>query len=510
MGEAPESTLLSVPSVAPAPPSGRYTSGLVLSGKYRLDTLLGEGGMGSVWRATNLLLDSSVAIKLIRADLDRGALRARLQVEARSAAKLGHPAIVRVFDVGQSEAGDPFIVMELLEGESLAAVLDRGRISAFRAVQVLLPIIDALGMAHARGIVHRDLKPDNVMIAVEDHRVQPKILDFGIAKLTDPRDEDHKLTEVGAVVGSPDYMSPEQARGRDDLDAATDIWSICVVLYEAITGKAPFDASNYNALLRAIVEDEPSSIVEQAAGDEALWQVIKRGLAKERCDRYATMAELGQALAAWLVKHGIHEDATGTSLESKWLGRPSDPRSLAHGVAADSNPDLDPQWRDGTGVARGPFTATIRPHAQGRNRAMGVGVVLAALSLVGVSALALNQRHEPQLPTAVQASSLGLEAAAIAHARDERRPAVTASGGQQPAASTAPAAPADLPSQSPVPPRVVPVATPLPHPVRAAVVSAAPAKEAATAVKEAPSNAPAQPAQPVRTAERPLDLLAPY
>ena len=515
-GDQTDGTLLSAPSVAPAVSApGRYTAGMLLSGKYRLDSLLGEGGMGAVWRATNLLLELPVAIKLIRADLDRGSLRARLQVEARSAAKLGHPAIVRVFDVGQSEAGDPFIVMELLQGESLATLLDQGRMSGARAVQILLPIIDALGMAHARGIVHRDLKPDNVMIAVEDQRVQPKILDFGIAKLTDPRDEDHKLTEVGAVVGSPDYMSPEQARGLDDLDAATDIWSICVVLYEAITGKAPFDASNYNALLRAIVEDDPKSIVAQAAGDEALWQIIKHGLAKDRRDRYATMSELGQALATWLVGHGVHEDVTGTSLESKWLGRPSEPRSVGResGAALAISSDFQPNLREardvGTGVARGPFTATIRPHAQGRKRAFGIG--LAILALLGVSGAVLSQRHEPQpANSATQASVMGLPAVSAASAPPPAT--LTPAPLPEPMAS-APIAPAGA-TQAPQHPQVVPVTEPA-VPVTEPVVRSAKAVASARTMrslepvvgKAAPSNAPTPPAKPP---ERPLDLLAPY
>jgi len=246
-----------------AAPLSRYTAGAVLSGKYRLQAMIGEGGMGAVWKASNELLDLPVAIKLIRADLDRSSLRARLQIEARAAAKLGHPAIVRVFDVGETSFGDPFIVMELLQGETLGKLVSRGRLSAARAVQLLLPVIEALAMAHARGIVHRDLKPDNVMIAVEDQRIQPKILDFGIAKLTDPRDTDHKLTEIGVVVGSRLHVSGAGA-GRDDVDAGSDIWAMSVVLYEAVTGMTPFTGSNYNALLRAIVEDAPKSLVEHA------------------------------------------------------------------------------------------------------------------------------------------------------------------------------------------------------------------------------------------------------
>jgi eukaryotic-like serine/threonine-protein kinase len=364
------------PRSGPAPALARYQAGSVLSGKYRLESLLAEGGMGAVWRATNLPLDLPVAIKLIRADLDGSALRARLQQEARSVAKLGHPAIVRIYDVGETEFGDPFIVMELLRGGTLAQLLAPGRLSAVRAVQLLLPIVDACAVAHARGIVHRDLKPDNLLIALDDQRTQPKILDFGIAKWTDPRDPS-RLTEIGAVLGSPEYMSPEQARGRDDVDFRTDIWSLCVVLYEAVTGQVPFSAPNYNALVRAIVEDEPTPLLNHTAGDAELWEILKRGLAKATGERQGSMAELGQALARWLLLQGAHEDACGSSVESKWLRRSSDPlgfgpatRDRLHSFDSglEPTPTHDSASPSGGQEAelRGPFTSTIRPKWAGR------------------------------------------------------------------------------------------------------------------------------------------------
>src|SRR5215471_19198811 len=142
-----------------------YEPGALIVGKYRLERMLGEGGMGSVWAAHHVLLDTTVAIKLIRADTNRQELAPRLIQEARAAAKLGHPGIVRVFDVGQTVEGDPFIVMELLEGESLNQRLVREhRLSAIDAARLLLPIADALRAAHAKGIVHRDIKPDNVFL----------------------------------------------------------------------------------------------------------------------------------------------------------------------------------------------------------------------------------------------------------------------------------------------------------------------------------------------------------
>ena len=423
-GEDHTETCLAFPPSAFAPPLARYTEGSVLSGKYRLDSLLGEGGMGAVWRAANLLLDLPVAIKLIRADLDRNSLRARLQLEARSVAKLGHPAIVRIYDVGETEAGDPFIVMELLHGETLAQMLAQGRLSAVHTVQLLLPIIDACAVAHARGIVHRDLKPDNLLIARENQRIQPKILDFGIAKLTDPRDANHRLTEAGTVVGSPDYMSPEQARGRDDVDYRTDIWSLCVVLYEAITGAVPFTAANYNALLRAIVEDQPSPLVDHAAGDAELWAILRKGLSKDPQDRHRSMAELGRALATWLLNCGVQEDVCGTALDSKWLGRSSDPLSL--GEAAPVGPTLvspkfDPKRTHdsrpaGNGIdSRGPFTATIRPKSTGRRRALRAAGVASAL--LGALALAFVVAPDQHLAgSAVQG---------VAAARSEAAPATT-------------------------------------------------------------------------------------
>ena len=479
------------------PVAGKYEAGAVLAGKYRLEALLGEGGMGSVWRACNVHLDLPVAIKLIRADLDRGALRARLQLEARAAAKIGHPSIVRVYDVGESELGDPFIVMEHLRGETLGQLLRAGRLPATRAVQLLLPIIDALAVAHARGIVHRDLKPDNLMIALEEQHVCPKILDFGVAKLTDPRDSDHKLTECGAVVGSPEYMSPEQACGRDDVDATTDIWSMCVVLYEAVTGAPPFSASNYNALLRSIVEDDPKQLAEHAAGDEKLWQILQRGLAKDRARRYAKISELGQALAAWLIGNGVAEDACGTALDGNWMGR-GEP--VGTGTAVDLAPALTrPELEsipDSTGIARGPFTATIRPAASGRR--LTLGAMVAGCALLGLTLLALRHSAGPSpmagLPKAAAVAVAPMAAATTRHEPSPPRPTIevwpAGSAHAEPDAKSAepPTKPAVPAARASTPARIV----------------ARPA-----AVAPVPASVPSPPA-PASKPNRPLDLLTPY
>jgi serine/threonine-protein kinase len=315
-----------VPSPSSNTPSGAdYVPGAVIGGKYRLDRLLGEGGMGSVWAATNTALDAAVAIKVIRGETNREDMSLRLLQEARAAARLGHPSIVRVFDVGHTDQGDPFIVMELLEGESLEARLTREwRLSATEAVMLLLPIVDALSAAHAKGIVHRDIKPDNVFLVPDGPNVQPKLVDFGIAKHERSEVNTH-LTQKGVVVGSPDYMSPEQARGEDNIDQRSDIWSFCVVLYEVVTGGSPFTGGNYNALMRSILETQPPTLAELSASDQELSRVVALGMTKDRSLRWQTMQELGTALAHWLIQQGIFEDAAGGSLEAKWVNRRTDP-----------------------------------------------------------------------------------------------------------------------------------------------------------------------------------------
>jgi eukaryotic-like serine/threonine-protein kinase len=295
--------------------------GSVLDGKYRLVRELGEGGMGTVFVAHNEALDVEVAVKVIRAGLagvEDQDLAARLLQEARAAARLGHPAILRVFDLGMSAQGHPYIVMELLEGEDLGTVIDRrGPLNPVRAVQTILPIAHALATAHERGIVHRDVKPGNIFLTkTEGGGIQPKLIDFGVAKLE--RKTNTRLTAVGALLGSPDYMSPEQARG-EEVDHASDIWSLCVVLYEMLVGQAPFSASNYNSLMRTIIEDRHAPVVSQGVGDDELSAILDRGLAKFRRERWPSMRELGKALACWLLDRGFTEDVCDSSLGRVWL-----------------------------------------------------------------------------------------------------------------------------------------------------------------------------------------------
>jgi serine/threonine-protein kinase len=417
---------LSEPSKEPAsstsarpPERTRYLPGEIIENKYRLVRALGEGGMGTVWIAHNVVLDVQVAIKLIRLDIGSSQrMTERLLQEARAAARLGHPGIVRVFDFGVTRHGDPFVVMELLHGETLADLISReSRLSAINAVQMLLPIADALATAHGKGIVHRDVKPENIFVARdESERRQPKLLDFGIASFVE---SGNKLTLAGAVLGTPDYMSPEQARGENDSDHRTDVWSFCVVLYELLTGRVPFNGSNYNALLRAIINDRPPSIVSHAAGDQQLWNIIERGLRKSASQRWDTMRVLGEALALWLYERGVREDVCAASLKTAWL------ESGLSGVRIEvgSEPNISTSAQDRvTPPAPAPSTLpapeaakeiieidageeVVTPDARSSRRALTFSALLALLVMALVASALLMRRNEAPLETEAAAAS---------------------------------------------------------------------------------------------------------
>jgi eukaryotic-like serine/threonine-protein kinase len=303
------------------PEARGYHPGDVIAEKYSLIRPLREGGMGTVWVAHNIVLDVHVGIKLIELNeaSSKHALAERLLEEARAAARLGHPAIVRVQDFGETLRGDPFLAMELLDGEDLGELMHREQhLDPTDAVRILLPIAHALATAHGKGIVHRDVKPENIFLSHEEVAVQPKLLDFGIARILDnPR----KLTLEGSLLGTPDYMSPEQARG-EQTDEKTDQWSFSVVMYEAMTGCCPFDGDNYNALLRAIIEHEPAPLSAYGVDDPELWSVLERALKKDSAERFGSMRDLGQALASWLEARGVTDDVTGTSLKQVWFRDP--------------------------------------------------------------------------------------------------------------------------------------------------------------------------------------------
>jgi len=232
--------------------------GVVIAGRYRLERLMGEGGMGSVWAATHELTRSQVALKFLKPEaVQNTAAVRRFMREARAATAVNHPNVIRVHDIFLQDDNSPVMVMDLLAGESLGHKLERERrIVLPELAAIMLPVISAIGSAHAAGIVHRDLKPDNIFLArTPDGRITSKVLDFGIAKLDSKRPDaaqSAELTRTGAMLGTPYYMSPEQVFGEKDVDARADVWAMGVILYEALSGVRPVDGDNLGQLLKVI------------------------------------------------------------------------------------------------------------------------------------------------------------------------------------------------------------------------------------------------------------------
>lgn len=295
--------------------------GRVLADKYRLDAELGRGGMGVVYRGEHTVTGRPIAIKVLRPELaeDR-TLGRRFLREVKAAASLTHPNVVGVLDFGIEDDGTAFQVLELLEGESLAERLSRGKLSPARTLALLLPILHALDVAHARGVIHRDLKPDNVFLAENAHgRVVPKLLDFGIAKVREPerpegaRPKETHTTQHGTVIGTPAYMSPEQARGGE-VGTASDVWAMAVLLFECLSGRVPFEDENASILMAKIMlERAPSLALVAPEVPRALALAVDAGLQSEPEARPASMAVFRRALREAAATAGIELPAEGVS-----------------------------------------------------------------------------------------------------------------------------------------------------------------------------------------------------
>jgi serine/threonine protein kinase len=265
--------------------------GTVIAGKYRVAQELGRGGMGVVYKAEDLKLKRSVALKFLPPHLmDSLELKERFLVEAQAAAALNNPNICTIYEVGES-GEHPYIAMEYVEGETLKDRLRRGPLKAEEALAIAGQVAAGLGEAHHKGIIHRDIKSANIMVTAKG---QTKVMDFGLAKLRGGS----SLTKSQTTVGTVAYMSPEQARG-EDLDQRTDIWSLGVVLYELLSGKLPFQGDHDQTLIYSILQKEPESLVKiRPSVAPELEHIVFQALTKKAADRYRTMEELRQDLAA--------------------------------------------------------------------------------------------------------------------------------------------------------------------------------------------------------------------
>lgn len=296
--------------------------GLILDSKYKLIESLGEGGMGSVFRAERLHIGDEVAVKLLHHDLvrERQALE-RFRREARTAAMIRHPNVVSIHDFndGTSNGTEAYIVMELVQGVSLGNLLRRdGRISAARAVHLMHDICAGVGVAHRRGLLHRDLKPDNVIVAPPSHEGDDetaKVVDFGLAKVRDVAAT--ALTQSGTVLGTLYYMSPEQCSG-EELDARADVYSLGAMFYEMLTGNPPFRANNLAGLISKHLHEPPPLFPRSFEINPALESVCMRALAKDRNQRQPDAIAFGNDLQKALKAPVIRRPPSSSSQPSPW------------------------------------------------------------------------------------------------------------------------------------------------------------------------------------------------
>jgi eukaryotic-like serine/threonine-protein kinase len=283
--------------------SGDELVGQMLTERYRIDERISEGGMGTVYRATHVLMDKRVAIKVLHPSLAADdKIVARFSREARAASRISHPHALNVTDFGESESGVVFLVMEYLDGRTLKEVIQsEGPMPLPRAVEILKQVSGALDAAHAEGVVHRDLKSDNIML-IEGMNGSDwaKVLDFGIAKIKENTGKmDPGLTAPNLIIGTPQYMSPEQCSQASEIDARSDIYSLGIISYEMLTGHVPFTGESPTAIMMKHLQDPPPSVMEERDDlPPQVGMVITSALAKRPEDRFQSAGELSEAFAS--------------------------------------------------------------------------------------------------------------------------------------------------------------------------------------------------------------------
>jgi eukaryotic-like serine/threonine-protein kinase len=273
--------------------------GTVIAGKFRILRLLGMGGMGAVYEIEHELTKHRRALKMLHAQFRAYPnVIARFLREASAAGRIGNPHIIETFDAGELESGEPYLIMEYLEGETLSDRLGRsGRLNLDELVELIGQACEGIQAAHERGIVHRDLKPENLYIVTRDARPFVKILDFGVSKFDSELTGALGVTKEGSTIGTPFYMPPEQIRGEKDIDARADVYALGVILYECASGKRPFEADTLPHLAVLIHEGKPVPLEELRPDlPRGFIELVTRAMASQRADRFASARELAQAL----------------------------------------------------------------------------------------------------------------------------------------------------------------------------------------------------------------------
>ena len=374
-------------------------SGTLIAGKYELEGLLGEGGMGAVYQATNLSIGRRVAIKILHATVsDREDVRRRFEMEAKAAAVISHPGIVDVLDMGQTQDGEPFIVMEHLEGMTLRALNKEFKgLSPEQSVGVMLPVLDALAAAHRAGVIHRDVKPANIFVCAKPQVV--KLLDFGVSRFG----ASSGLTNTGTAVGTPRYMAPEQVLGESDLGPEADLYSVGAVLYSLLSGRLPHGTGSDMALLARTLHDTPAPLNTITTGlPAALCALVDSLLLKDRARRPKD---------ANAVKEALKESVPSTDISALFSAAIRTARAVALApTPSGSMPSLNavmsrkatpsaPRAPSGGAATR---TAVEAPpkSAGGGKEGLIAAVIVVALAIGGGTAFFLKQDSTTPAPTA--------------------------------------------------------------------------------------------------------------
>lgn len=436
--------------------------GQVLDGKYVIERLVGEGAWGHVYEGQNSRIRRRVAIKVLKAEyLQDEAMRERFEREARTATHIESAHVVQVYDAGVMPDGRPYIVMEFLTGEDLARRLRSTSevVTPRVAVAICIQAAQGLADAHAAGILHRDVKPDNIFLVRNKHGHDvAKLLDFGISKLLDM--PAMNLTMTGGVLGSPVYMSPEQARGSKDSDHRSDLFSLGVVLYECLTGRTPFVAETFNELLFKIaLEDAPDVRIARPELDEHIARIVNKALSRDVVKRYQNADELRADLAEWLESHGgFPSEKWMTSSGPRMTYSPSNmptgapPLRVSAAPAAKMVPDA---YASAPAVPPADASAPVMvgpaddvTHASKRSRAALIAAVAAAALLtaggavwrsrspapVPVAANPAPVRPADEVPTKTEPTMATpvIEAPAAAPTAEPKRAAVESAGRRPP------------------------------------------------------------------------------
>jgi eukaryotic-like serine/threonine-protein kinase len=474
------------------------SEGDVIDEKYRILRLLGKGGMGTVWVAENLRVRRQVAIKVLLRSAAEAAGDAllRFEREAQAAGQIGSDHIVEVLDLGTTADGDRFMVMEYLEGDTLKQRMRRGRLEPQKTAAVFCQLLEGLTAAHAAGIVHRDIKPDNIFLQKEKagHRDWVKILDFGISKFSQLSGEEGQVTRAGMVMGTPFYMSPEQARTAHAVDTRSDLYSVAVMLFETLTGQVPFSGTTFAELLFKIAfEPQPHPKTVMPTLDDEICAIILRGMERDPAARFQTAGEFAEALKAWDSRRDAMPSRAQQMMTMPLPQRPPQPEAVtSHGLLAPPPPAPAPAPVNSPTLAFPPAPAPVPAAlAEGVTQSWAGGSITSPTidpnaqpdspgitqkswdGTVPTPALPMAKSLAPVIVGAVM--TVGAAAAIAIFLLTRPGPVAPTEAGSGVAVTTASAAP--LPSAAPIPPPPVEAsASPIATQAPTATASAAPVK----------------------------------